>query len=366
MGKVCVWLTFGLFLGTLKPYAAVGSALYEGNAMKRILEDIKKQQFRTVYVLYGEEAYLKKQYRDKLVQGVLAEGDSMNYQHVQGKDYAVAQLIDFAETMPFLAQRRVIVMENTGILKSGGEELAEYFKAPCETTTWILVENDCDKRSRLYKAADKAGLCVEFGVQDANTLKRWLAGILKKEGKQIRESTLELFLEQAGSDMNIIRQELEKLLCYTMDKEVIEASDVEAACIPRITGHIFDMVDAIGMRNGSKALALYNELQALREPPARILYLIGRQMNILLQIKELKALGTDQKTMAAKVGVPPFAMNKYVKQAGMYRSSQLKDALRRCIEADEAIKTGRLQDKLSVELLIFDLTKETGKGKEAL
>ena len=324
--------------------------------MKRILDDINNRSFRSIYVLYGQEAYLQKQYRDKLVAAILGDGDAMNFLHVQGKDFSIPQLIDFAETMPFFAERRVIVMESTGILKSGGEELAEYLAQPCETTTWILVESECDKRSKLFKAADKTGLCVEFGVQDEATLKKWILGILKKEGKQITGQTLECFLEKTGTDMNMIRLELEKLLCYTLDRSVVEREDVEAVCVTRITSRIFDMVDAIGVRNRSKALALYNELQALREPPIRILFLIGRHMNILLQIKDLKKRGVDSKTMAAKMGVPPFAVNKYLKQADLYKTTQLKRALERCIQADEAVKTGMLQDKMSVELLIFELT----------
>ena len=324
--------------------------------MKRILDDINNRSFRSVYVLYGQEAYLQKQYRDKLVAAILGDGDAMNFLHVQGKDFSIPQLIDFAETMPFFAERRVIVMESTGILKSGGEELAEYLAQPCETTTWILVESECDKRSKLFKAADKTGLCVEFGVQDEATLKKWILGMLKKEGKQITGQTLECFLEKTGTDMNMIRLELEKLLCYTLDRSVVEREDVEAVCVTRITSRIFDMVDAIGVRNRSKALALYNELQALREPPIRILFLIGRHMNILLQIKDLKKRGVDSKTMAAKIGVPPFAVNKYLKQADLYKTTQLKRALERCIQADEAVKTGMLQDKMSVELLIFELT----------
>ncbi len=333
--------------------------------MKRILDDIKNDQFRNVYVLYGTEAYLQKQYRDKLVTALIGDGDSMNFWHVQGKDYSIPQLIDFSETMPFLAERRVIVMENTGVLKGSSEELASYFAAPCETTTWILVESDCDKRSKLFKALDKAGLCVEFSVQDEATLKKWILGMLKREEKQITGQTLELFLEKTGTDMNIIHLELEKLLCYTLDKPVIQAEDVEAVCVTRITSHIFDMVDAIGVRNQKKALELYNELQALREPPIRILFLIGRHMNILLQIKDLKKRGFDNKAMAGKVGVPPFAVVKYVKQAGLYKTDQLKQGLERCIQADEAIKTGILQDKMSVELLIFELTKEVTENRRA-
>ena len=324
--------------------------------MKRIKEDISKGEFRAIYVLYGQEAYLQKQYRDNLLAAVLGDGDAMNFLHVQGKDYSIPALIDFAETMPFFAERRVIILENTGILKSGGEMLAEYLENPCDTTVWILVENEIDKRSKLFKAANEKGLCVEFEAQDEATLKRWVFSFIKKEGKQITERTLELFLEKTGTDMNKIRLELEKLLCYTLYKDVIEAKDVEEVCTTLVTSHVFDMVDAIGMRNQQKALQLYNELQALREPPTRILYLVGRQMNILLQIKDLKKRGADNNTIAKKVGVPSFAVPKYFKQAALYKTSQLKNALECAVKADEDIKRGVIQDKMSVELLIFELT----------
>ena len=95
------------------------------------------------------------------------------------------------------------------------------------------------------------------------------------------------------------------------------------------------------------------------------MFLIGRHMNILLQIKDLKKRGFDNKAMASKVGVPPFTVVKYIKQAGLYKTAQLKQALERCIQADEAIKTGALQDKMSVELLIFELTGDkAANGRE--
>ena len=98
--------------------------------MKRILEDINSGNFRSVYVLYGQEVYLQKQYQDKLMSALVGDGDSMNVWHIHGKDYSIPQLIDFAETMPFLAERRVILLEETGVLKSGGEALAEFPPAP--------------------------------------------------------------------------------------------------------------------------------------------------------------------------------------------------------------------------------------------
>ncbi len=324
--------------------------------MKRILEDIRARNFSQIYVLYGKEDYLRKQYRDRLLTALLDGGDSMNYTCVQGRDYNLPALIDMAETLPFLAERRVISLENTGLLKGGGEELAEYLANPCETTVWVLIESECDKRSKVYKAAAPFNRCVEFSTQDETTLQKWILSLIKKENKKISARTLDLFLESTGEDMSTIRLELEKLFSYTLERDVITEADVEAVCPPRITGRIFDMVDAIGAKDRKKALSLYQDLQLLREPPTRILYLIGRQMNLLLQAKELRAQGMDAKAAAAKMGVPPFAAQKYFRQAQSYSQAQLKEALCGCIEADESIKKGHMTDKFSVELLIMELT----------
>ena len=85
--------------------------------MKNILEDIKKQEFKKIYLLYGEEVYLRDQYRQKLLEALVAEGDTMNFGRFQGKGLNEGEIIDLAETMPFFAERRVILLENTGFFQ---------------------------------------------------------------------------------------------------------------------------------------------------------------------------------------------------------------------------------------------------------
>ena len=121
--------------------------------MQRINEDIKTGQLKQVYLLYGEEAYLRKQYKDRLKNALCADGDTMNFHYCEGKDVNVPQIIDLAETLPFLAERRVLLIENSGLFKRGGETLADYLKAPCDTAFFIFAETEVDKRSKLYKAA---------------------------------------------------------------------------------------------------------------------------------------------------------------------------------------------------------------------
>ena len=182
--------------------------------MQRINNDIKNGSFQPVYLLYGEERYLIKQYKDKLKKALCAPDDNMNNHFFEGKGINIGEVIDLAETMPFFADRKVIFLENSGLLKSGGEQLAEYIGEQNETTVLILAETEVDKRSKLFKAIQSKGCAVEFSAQDENTLKRWVAGILAKEGKKIAESTAQLFLSKTGTDMENIHGELEKLICY--------------------------------------------------------------------------------------------------------------------------------------------------------
>ncbi len=326
--------------------------------MQRINNDIKTGNYQPVYLLYGEERYLKKQYKDKLKKALCAPDDNMNNHHFEGKGISVGEVIDLAETMPFFADRKVIFLEDSGLLKSGGEQMAEYLGSQNETTVIIFVESEIDKRSKLYKAIQSKGCIVEFEAQDENTLKRWVAGLLTKEGKKVTESTVQLFLSKTGTDMENIHGELEKLICYGMDKEVVGPEDVEAICTTRVTSHIFDMVDAIADKRQKKALELYYELLALKEPPMRILFLIARQCNILLQVKAMKNKGYGNKDMASSIGVPPFALGKYVTQAGKFKTAQLKNAVTQCVEAEEAVKTGRMNDVMSVEILIMSVFGE--------
>jgi len=323
--------------------------------MKQINDDIKQGNLRQVYLLYGEERYLRRQYREKLRSALCEEGDTMNTHFFEGKNVPVGEIIDLAETLPFLAQRRVIFITDSGLFKSGGEQMAEYLQSPGETAFFVFTESEIDKRSKLYKAVNSKGYAAEFAPQDENTLKRWAAGILAKEGKKITENTVLLLLSKTGTDMETIRAELEKLICYCMDRDVITSEDVETICTTRVSSHIFDMINAIAAKEQKRALELYYDLLALKEPPMRILFLIARQCNMLLQAKELKSKGYDNRTIGSKIGVAPFIAGKYVSQAAKFKTSLLRSAVEKCVEAEEAVKTGRMNDVMSVEILILSV-----------
>lgn len=321
--------------------------------MGRIDEDIKTGQLNHIYLLCGSEAYLRKEYKERLKKALSPEEDSMNYSYFEGKDVSVGIVIDIAETMPFLSDKRTIIIENCPFFKSEGEKLAEYLKDVPQTTYFVFVEESVDKRSKLYKSIVKNGCVIETNGLTEDKLATWIVGMLKKEHKKITQNTMNHLLSKIGTDMDNIRSEVEKLICYCYEKEVIEIEDVDAICTSQIQNQIFDMLDAMANKKQKDALRLYYNLLALKEPPMRILYLIGRQFNLLLQTKILKQKGYNDKAIAEKIGVPPFAVSKYLKQAGKFQTEDLKKAIEECVEADWAVKSGNRNDRLSVELMII-------------
>ena len=259
---------------------------------------------------------------------------------------------DLAETMPFFADRRLIVIENSGFFKNASPELADYIKTMPDTACFLFVENEADKRGKMYKAVKSKGRVVEMARQDEKTLLYWVAGNVKKEGYKIKEQTARYLLSTTGTDMENLEKELEKLFCYCMGKEEIEVRDIEAICTTQITNKIFEMVEAVAVRNQKKALDYYYDLLALKEPPMRILYLLTRQFKLLLEVKDLAGKRYDKAAIAKTVGLHPFVAGKYMQQCRTFEKKELRSILEDAVDTEELVKTGRLNDVMSVELFI--------------
>jgi DNA polymerase-3 subunit delta len=320
--------------------------------MKQISEDIKNQEWEKVYLLYGEEDYVKNAYRDRLVNALVKPEDTMNLTRFEGQGCDEQEIIAQAETLPFFAARRVILVEDGGLFKRKADELADYMKNLPDYLVMIFVESDVDKRSRLYKAVKKYGHVAEFVRQSEDVLSRWFLARLKKENKKIRREDVELFFQMTGDDMSAISNETEKLLCYTMGRDVITGEDIRTICTQRVQNRVFDMIRAVSTHHQREALDLYYDLLALKEPPMRILYLLAQEFNRLYQICALLADGESNDTIIKKAGIPPFALRKYIPICKSYTEADLKEAVADFVRTETDVKTGRLKDELSVEMMI--------------
>ena len=329
--------------------------------VKNLQEDIKTGKFKNAYLLFGEEAYLKIQYKEKLIHALNPDDDTMNFTKYEGKGIEVREMIDLCETMPFFADHRVVLVENSGFFKNKCDELADYMKTLPDYLRLVFVEEEVDKRSRMYKAVKNCGRIVEFAKQDEKTLIRWILGMAKKEKLQMSEAAVRYLLAKTGNDMENLGQELEKLFCYCMNHTEITVADIDEICTTQIGNHIFDMVDAVAAKEQKKALDYYYDLLTLKEPPMRILYLLTRQFRILMEVKEMDRTGVPPKEIAAKVGIMPFLVGKYRAQAKAFTRKELRGIVEAGVQTEEDVKTGKMGDILSVELFLVQYSSKREK-----
>ena len=327
--------------------------------MKEIRRQIKEQDFQRVYLLTGDENYLILQAKELLVHAMVAEGDEMNYAVFEDSKIDLQQLRELAMTYPLCATKRVLVLDRTGIFKSGKDAFVEILQALPETTCVIICEPEVDKRSKAYKWIKKNGYVGEFLKKDQTekVLMRWVAALLGKEKKKIRESDVRFFLERVGDDMFQIKNETDKLISYVGEREEIRREDIEQITSGEVQNKIFELVAAIAEGKKRQALAYYDDLILLKEPPMRILFLIVRQYRILLLISNMRSLRKPDKDIAQAAGIPAFAIRKNAAQLGGYTVPILEHCIASCIQVEEEIKTGRISDQIGLETLIVGLSE---------
>lgn len=326
--------------------------------MKTLAQDIKSGNFKNAYLICGEEEYLKLNYKNQLIKAIAGE-DTMNLALYEGKNIDINEVIYNAETFPFFAKYRLIVLEQSGLFKTGGEQLAEYMDKIPETTIFLFVEQDVDKRSKMYKAVKKNGYICEINRQSEKDIEVWAAQIFDYNGKKITKADMAYFIANVGTDMEILSQEIEKLISYAYDKNVINKNDIDAVCIKQLNVRIFDMIDAISVKNQQKTLDCYYELIAEKEPPMRILFMISRQFNLILQAKDLSARGMSKEQIAGAMGVQGFIASKSISQSRNFTVSELKAGLAESISTEELIKSGRMDENIGVEMLLVKYSRKS-------
>lgn len=330
----------------------------EINGMSVINSQIKSGDFSGLYLLGGEEEYLVKQYKEKLIDALTDTRESMNYSEFKGDSAREDEIISIASTMPFFADRRVILVEDSDFFKKGNEKMDAFFREIPDTTVLVFSEKNIDKRCRTYKEIAKLGTVAMFDTPDERTLLIWLKGFFTGEGFSVEDSAVFRLMEYVGNDMNTLYNEAEKLKCYGMKKKIITTDMVENITVNQIEGRIFDMMEALSQRNREKTIRLYSDLVLLREPSMRILYLITRQFNMLLKTKLALEKDNQGNNIASVLKVQPFVAKKYKNQCGAYSYDGLVKRVNMCQETDMTIKTGKMRDDMAVELLVMRLLEE--------
>lgn len=331
--------------------------------MIKVKEDIKNKTFKNMYLLYGEEAFLRNYYKKLLRDALVDPEDNLNFSYFEGTNTDVNQVTDLVNTMPFMSDHRVILCENTGWMLKDSETASDNLKVLLEALrtigediVFIICEEKADKRSALYKLIASEGVAEEFAKETDETLSRWAAGYCNAAGKKMTSATAMYFITEAGNDMTLLSLELEKLIAWCLDRDEITIKDIDEVCTHQVNGKIFDMITAISQHRQKEALKLYYDLLTLRESGFHILSLLVRQYNNMLEVKDGLNRNYSFKQIAEKTGIKDWLVRKMADIVRNMKYSDIKNCLEACARAEQDIKTGNMSETFSIELLIITLS----------
>ncbi len=334
-------------------------------SLDTLKDDIKKNNIRNLYLFYGPEEYLKKYYTDSMEKLILSdEMKSLNYVKLEGKVEA-SKIIEACETMPVFSDSKIVIVKNSGMFKgkkgsegskakakSGNDELISYLQDMPDYTCLIFYEEEIDKRIKMVDLIKKKGLIVEFSFQKPAELVKWVVKVFKSYDKTIDSLSASQLVDGSELGMTEILNEINKVVLYLGDRTKVTSEDIEKICTKSVKSRVFDLTDAIAERNAAKSLKLLNEMLTLKEPIPKILFMVARQFRQILEMKLLSIDGLSLADAASRVGVTPYTAGKILRQAKSFGVEDLKSAIEGSLEADLAIKTGKMDERIALELLI--------------
>ncbi|MDY6352152.1 MAG: DNA polymerase III subunit delta [Lachnospiraceae bacterium] len=331
--------------------------------MRSIDSEIEKGSFKRVYLLFGNEHYLLARGREKLLAALgVKDKTDMNYSCLDQNSFSVDALIADSDTLPFFAERRVILVMNSGFFKGNKKDkdrLVKYIADIPQTTVIVFVDQEVDKRDRLYKAVSKNGTAEEYKLPQEKELIGWIGGRLKEYGLSMKRDAWDEFYLRTGSSMDLMDQEFEKLAAYCMNKKLIEKKDVEDICANASETIVFALTDAIAARDATRVFNVYQDMLRQNEPAPVIFSLIERQFMQLLQLKRMGGVGASSDLKKKVTGVKnDWALGKLERSAQRFSEAELMHLLSAAAEYEEGYKRSRINDHLAVELLITEAIKK--------
>lgn len=320
--------------------------------MRTIDSDLRSKSFKHIYLLYGSESYLIRYYRNALIKALLPEDDGMNLTRFTDKDFDEPSVIEACDTMPFFAECRVILCDNSGCFDRKSEQLSAYLDNIPETAYLIFAETKVDKRKSMYKKVKKYGDVEELGMPDEETLKKWMLKRVKAAGLNIMKSAWSSFYARTSDSMDNMSNEMDKLIAYCNDCEVITEEDVNAICMNWLDDKVYAMIEAIADKDPARAAGLYRDMLLLHERPIAILARLRSQFARLLTLKEMSFRREPDSAITKATRIPGYYLERNRSLAGNFTTDQLCALLSDADDLDGAIKTGRINEHTGLEMLM--------------
>ena len=326
------------------------------------------------YILHGDDEFSRTEqiaaFKEKIGDATVRD---LNVTALDGRKVTLGELRHAADAIPFLADKRLVVVE--GLLarlsasKKGVDEdepssaarelkqaLLEYLPIVPETTRLVFVEAKAlPATNPIVKLAEsQAGRTVLLFETPKNAA-GWIEKRVKKHGGEIDRRAAAKLAEFIGSDLRRLDSEIQKLVTYVNAMRPITEDDVARLVSASFEASVFDLVDALGRRDGARAMRELHRLLDLGENALGLLAMITRQFRLLIQVKELQEKNTPTPEMAKVLGQHPFVIDKIGQQARNFSMEQLERIYAHLLDLDVSIKTGEIGDTLALDVLVAEL-----------
>jgi DNA polymerase-3 subunit delta len=322
------------------------------------------------YVFHGDDAFSQ---NEQLVKLMASMGEpttrELNTVVLEGRTTTLGEIRHNCDTLPFLADRRLVLVH--GLLTRLGQKgslserklldaLLDYLPGMPDTARLFFLERKIlPKRHPVLKLANSSelGHVKAFKVPEGGQLARWVRTHVEQADAEIEPRAVQALCSFVGGDLYQLDNEIAKLAAYTDGKRPITREDVQLLTPHARQASIFDMVDALGRRDGKTASRIYHTLLDAGDHPLALLAMIARQFRLLIQVKELAPrLGTPQ-AIARELKQSPYPIKKVLAQSNNFSFPQLHRIYHRLLDTDVEIKTGRIDPTLAIDTFIAGISR---------
>lgn len=317
-----------------------------------------------VYLLSGEESFFLnegiKMIKKRFLQGDM---DDFNFSGFHAEDVEPARVVEVAETLPVLAEYRVVVVQNVDKWTSRERKtLTSYVSRPSPSTCLVLTSTKLDEKDRLTGEVNKNGVVVNCKSLTRDRLAAWVRKRLKKAGKNIDDHALYTLIEFTGNDMRSLDNDMEKLILYTSDRQDVSVEDVVKVSSAMRSISVFEVVNTLMAKRLKDALFYLRRALVDGEPPMRILYFITREYRMMIRAKLFMESGKSPGEAAKMSGVPYFKHKEFLERVRSFSLDELYRIYERLFDADMELKNNIQKPAQVLETLFLSLLNQGQKS----
>lgn len=335
---------------------------------KDIINNLKNKNFDNTYLFYGREYYLIenaiKVFKDSLSEGMI----DFNLDIIDGKETTLDQFISSIETLPFMDDRKIVIVKDFELLKgkkknfsdSDEKYLIDHLDNIPESTVLVfVVYGDVDKRKSLVKKIDKKGIVFNCDKLSDMDLFKWVKKKFEANNVTIDNPQIMYFIDKEGyrdksseKTLSDLENEINKISSFVGKENKVTNEVVDKLSQKKVENDIFKLIDYVGEKNSCNAMRILNDMMYEGESVLGIFSMIARQFKVVMQVRQLQIEGHTSKTIAEKLKIHPFVVSKALKQSNNFSDDIIIEMLNYILESDYKIKNGLVRDTLALEMLI--------------